>query len=56
MGTRRNLGRPLQLSDDDLDKLAEITEADALRTEAKWEELVSKKFVNLLLADELPDD
>lgn len=42
----------LKLTDDDLDRLAEITESDILKTQQAWEKSVKPKHKNLLLAED----
>ena len=49
---RQPKGEPLDLTDEDLDALAEITEADILRAQQRWQRSVDKRYKNLLLADE----
>jgi hypothetical protein len=49
--TRQQLGQPLDLSDEDLDRMSEITETDILKTEQAWERAVPAWAKNLLLAE-----
>lgn len=54
---RRPKGKPLDLTDEDLDALAEITEADILRAQQRWQRSADPQYKNLLLAEEEePDD
>ena len=45
------LGPPLNLTNDQLDELAEITEEDILRVNEKWQKTVSSVIRNLLVAE-----
>lgn len=46
----------LPLTDDDLDALSVVTEADVLRAQHVWTNAVDKRYRNLLLAEEDIDD
>ena len=45
------LGPPLNLTNDQLDELAEITEEDILRVNEKWQKTVPSVIRNLLVAE-----
>lgn len=49
------LGKPLPLTDNDLDRLAEVTDADIERAMALWQQTVPDEFRDLLDA-ELTDE
>lgn len=49
------MGPSLNLSDEELDRLAEITEADIIATQREWERAVERWAVNLLLVKESTD-
>jgi len=44
------LGKALALTDEDLDKLAEVTEEDILETNNRWVQVSSRWAKNLLVA------
>ena len=46
------LGPALNLSDEELDRLAEITQLDIMLVNAKWVEIAPSWAKNLLLAEE----
>ena len=47
---------PLDFSEEDLDALAEITEADVLNAQQAWRRHADRRYENLLVAEEeLPD-
>lgn len=48
------LGKPLQLTDADLDRLAEVTPADIEQSKAAWRRNVPDKYKNLLDATVKP--
>lgn len=45
------LGKPLNLTNDQLDEAAEITEKDLLKTQKRWEKTANRWAKNLLLAE-----
>lgn len=45
------LGKPLNLTNDELDQLAEITEEDIQRANERWQKTVRAWARNLLLAE-----
>lgn len=49
-------GPALDLSDEDLDALAVITEADILRAQQEARRVLPRKYRNLLQATEIDDD
>jgi hypothetical protein len=50
-GRKVPLGKPLDLSDEDLDELAEITPADIVEAQSRWREDAPAEFKNLLDAE-----
>ena len=49
------LGKPLPLTDNDLDRLAEVTDADIERAAALWRQTVPDEFKDLLDAEEIEE-
>jgi hypothetical protein len=45
------LGKALALTDEDLDRLAEVTEEDILKTNNRWVQVSSRWAKNLLVAE-----
>lgn len=50
------LGKPLPLTDAELDALAEITDDDIERARALWRRTVPPEFRDLLDAEYIPDE
>lgn len=50
------LGKPLPLTDNDLDRLAEVTDADIERAAALWRQTVDEEFRDLLDVIEIEDE
>jgi hypothetical protein len=48
--------RPLDLSDDDLDTLAEVTDADILHAAQTARRYLERRYKNLLQAEEMTDN
>ena len=46
------IGKPLTLTDNDLDRLAEVTDADIERARALWRQTAPDEFKTLLDAEE----
>lgn len=53
MATAEDVGPALNLTDEQLDQLAEITEEDILETNRLWSASVPQWAVNLLLAEQV---
>ncbi len=52
---RKPLGRPLSLTDEDLDQLANVTEQDILQAQQLITADLDEQYQNLLLAEEDDD-
>ena len=46
-----NLGKPLELTNEEIAELAEITDEDVTRVNADWMRIVPSAIKNLLLAE-----